>query len=147
MKITLRLSTELDHVVEVAPTSTFSDLYSQAIVDVPDVAAPIKLIYNGEKLPNDNTLLSTIGDTEAEIILMSDSAPKKKKKVRCSFIGCSSLPLRMVGNCQHCHGKFCAKHRLFEDHVCEGLSSYKTMQHERNGMKLLSEATKVATKV
>jgi len=69
-----------------------------------------------------------------------------KKKNRCSFKSCSSVPLRMVGACSHCQGNFCAKHRLLEDHLCQGLQFCKDNAHERNAMKLQSEST-IASRV
>lgn len=66
---------------------------------------------------------------------------KTKKKNRCSFKNCSAAHLRMVGNCGHCQGKFCAKHRLLEDHLCQGLQFCKDNAHEKNAMKLQNEKT------
>lgn len=66
---------------------------------------------------------------------------KKTKKNKCSFKSCSVTPLRMVGDCSHCQGKFCAKHRLLEDHLCQGLQFCKDNAHEKNAMKLQNEKT------
>ncbi|RCK67385.1 AN1-type zinc finger protein TMC1 [Candida viswanathii] len=66
---------------------------------------------------------------------------KTKKKNKCSFKTCNSAPLRMVGTCTHCQGKFCAKHRLLEDHLCTNLQYCKDNAHEKNAMKLQSERT------
>lgn len=71
---------------------------------------------------------------------------KSSKSKRCTFAQCHSLPLRMVGDCQLCQGKFCSKHRLLESHQCKGLKSWKDTCFERNAMKLQSEQT-VAPKV
>ncbi|KAI3406770.1 hypothetical protein KGF56_000375 [Candida oxycetoniae] len=71
---------------------------------------------------------------------------KTKKKNRCSLKSCASAPLRMVGTCSHCKGKFCAKHRLLEDHMCVGLQFCKDNAHEKNAMKLHSEST-IASRV
>lgn len=139
MHITIKLSTELSHSIDVDNVTTNSHLYSKIAQDLHDLPPTFKLINNGEKLVNDDSEL--VLQDGMQFILMSDE--KKKKKVRCSFVGCNGLPLRMVGDCHSCNGKFCAKHRLFEDHRCEGLGSYKDMVKERNGVKLLSEATKV----
>jgi len=41
---------------------------------------------------------------------------------RCSYCGASeSLPF----TCKFCGGKFCAEHRLPENHDCQGLAVYK----------------------
>lgn len=71
---------------------------------------------------------------------------KKSSKKKCSFKSCNSLPLRMVGDCHHCNGKFCAKHRLLEDHYCSGLQFCKDNAHEQNASKLESERT-ISSKV
>ncbi|KAI5960179.1 uncharacterized protein KGF55_004902 [Candida pseudojiufengensis] len=71
---------------------------------------------------------------------------KTKKKNKCSFKNCNSTPLRMVGTCSHCQGKFCAKHRLLEDHICIGLQNCKDNAHESNAMRLQQEST-IASRV
>lgn len=43
------------------------------------------------------------------------------KKIRCSFKECSVAAQRIVGDCGFCQGHFCGKHRLLEDHKCDGL--------------------------
>jgi hypothetical protein len=45
-------------------------------------------------------------------------APKKN---RCNFKECPSAAQRIVGDCGFCQGHFCSKHRLLEDHKCDGL--------------------------
>ncbi|GME91505.1 hypothetical protein B5S31_g2521 [[Candida] boidinii] len=69
-----------------------------------------------------------------------------KKSNKCSLKGCCSAPLRMVGDCQYCKGKFCSRHRLLENHFCSGLESCKEQLHKRNAIKLQSEQT-IASKV
>ncbi|CAD1808962.1 AN1-like Zinc finger family protein [Candida parapsilosis] len=76
----------------------------------------------------------------------STAIKKTKKKNKCSFKSCNSAPLRMVGTCSHCQGKFCAKHRLLEDHMCIGLQYCKDDAHESNAMKLQNEST-IASRV
>lgn len=170
MRVTFRLSTETSYTVTIPDNSTVEDLHNAAKVGCPAAAklpADFKLIHNGAKLaPYYKTLESfnIPSDGEVTVILMSDAldtpvsspqlapvsqaaVPKKKaKKNRCSFKSCTSVPLRMVGDCGHCHGKFCAKHRLLEDHMCTGLQFCKDSAHERNAMKLQSEST-IASRV
>ncbi|ODV88251.1 hypothetical protein CANARDRAFT_26405 [[Candida] arabinofermentans NRRL YB-2248] len=69
-----------------------------------------------------------------------------KKSNKCTFKSCNSTPLRMVGDCSFCNGKFCSKHRLLESHNCDGLQNCKDKSYERNALKLQSEQT-VASKV
>jgi len=63
------------------------------------------------------------------------------KKIRCSFKECKDAAQRIVGDCSFCQKKFCGKHRLLEDHKCEGLEDCKKESHERNADKLNSERT------
>lgn len=171
MKVTFRLSTETAYSVTVPDNSTVEDLRNAAKVGCPlsaKLPADFKLIYNGGKLApyyKPLELFSITPDLDKiTVILMSDSSdtpvgspllapqtsvavPKKKaKKNRCLYKSCTSAPLRMVGDCGHCHGKFCAKHRLLEDHLCTGLQYCKESAHERNAMKLQSEST-IASRV
>lgn len=63
------------------------------------------------------------------------------KKIRCSHKECKDAAQRIVGDCGFCNGHFCGKHRLLEDHKCEGLEDCKKESHERNAIKLNSERT------
>lgn len=63
------------------------------------------------------------------------------KKIRCSHKDCKDAAQRIVGDCGFCSGHFCGKHRLLEDHKCEGLEDCKKESHERNANKLNSERT------
>lgn len=167
MRVTFRVSTENSFSVTIPDNSTVEDLRNAAKVGCPtSVKLPLdfKLIYNGVKLTPYYKSLSTLNvvpeNNSVTVILMSegfdtplaspqlspvekvDVAPRKKvKKNRCSFKTCSATPLRMVGDCGQCHGKFCAKHRLLEDHTCSGLQLCKESAHERNAMKLQNEST------
>lgn len=169
MKVTIRLSTESSYSITIPDNSTVEDLRNSAKVACPDSAklpAEFKLIYNGEKLAPYYKSLQSFNmctDDNITVILMNNgpdsptlaspvlkktaaasvaSSPKKKvKKNKCSFKACNLAPLRMVGDCGHCKGKFCAKHRLLEDHLCQGLQFCKDSAHERNAMKLQSEST------
>jgi predicted nucleic acid binding AN1-type Zn finger protein len=43
------------------------------------------------------------------------------RKIRCSFKECKDAAQRIVGDCAFCEGHFCGRHRLLEDHQCQGL--------------------------
>ncbi len=43
------------------------------------------------------------------------------KKTKCSFKECKDAAQRIAGDCAFCNGHFCGKHRLLEDHKCDGL--------------------------
>lgn len=144
MKFTVRLSTENSLTL----TSDASS-YNQLVEEIKSISTfplpqSFKLIYNGEKL-NDaklEMLPDQVNEQQVVVILMEEVKLKKKKK--CSFKNCSSAPLRMVGDCHHCNGKFCAKHRLLEDHMCSGLQYCKEVAHEQNALKLESERTVIS---
>lgn len=63
------------------------------------------------------------------------------KKIRCGYKECKDAAQRIVGDCGFCNGHFCGKHRLLEDHKCEGLEDCKKQSHEQNAIKLNSERT------
>lgn len=161
MQVTIRLSTDTSFSVstENCPLSDLATLIKEQCPAGIKLPTDFKLIHNGEKLsPASKMLLDFgMGDDVIVILMSNDSvspvlsatdkpAAPKKKKQRCSFKTCSSAPLRMVGSCSHCSGKFCAKHRLLEDHLCVGLQYCKDDAHERNAMKLQSEST-IASRV
>ncbi|WPK23001.1 hypothetical protein PUMCH_000224 [Australozyma saopauloensis] len=162
MKVIFRLSTEVSFSMTVPENSTVADLRNAAVVGCPlsaKLPGDFKLIFNGTKLAPHNKLFESFGASGecVTVIIMSEAvttpvaspqlgptmaAPKKKlKKNRCTFTSCSSTPLRIVGDCGHCLGKFCAKHRLLEDHLCTGLQFCKEVAHERNAIKLQNEST------
>ncbi|ROV90612.1 hypothetical protein VSDG_07470 [Cytospora chrysosperma] len=65
------------------------------------------------------------------------------KKIRCSAPACKDAAQRIVGDCGFCNGHFCGKHRLLEEHNCEGLEDCKKAAHEQNAAQLNSERTQV----
>ncbi|KAH0435839.1 an1-type zinc finger protein [Colletotrichum camelliae] len=66
-----------------------------------------------------------------------------QKKIRCTFKQCKDAAQRIVGDCGFCNGHFCGKHRLLEDHKCDGLEDCKKQSHERNAAQLEAERTQV----
>ncbi|SCV06164.1 LANO_0H23508g1_1 [Lachancea nothofagi CBS 11611] len=69
---------------------------------------------------------------------------KKKKKDRCYYEKCGSTALKFIGDCQFCQGHFCSRHRIMENHSCQGLKSCKEQMHQRNAEKLAAEQTIVS---
>ncbi|EON97028.1 putative an1-type zinc finger protein [Phaeoacremonium minimum UCRPA7] len=45
------------------------------------------------------------------------------RRIKCSFKECKDAAQRIVGDCAFCEGHYCGKHRLLEDHKCEGLEN------------------------
>lgn len=81
-------------------------------------------------------------DTQAGSSRVSKKSGKKKKN-QCYFDRCTSPASKFIGDCNFCKGHYCSKHRLMENHACEGLTSCKEAMHKRNADKLVSEQTKV----
>ncbi|QLG74040.1 hypothetical protein HG535_0F05520 [Zygotorulaspora mrakii] len=67
----------------------------------------------------------------------------KKKKNTCYFSKCNNPASKFIGDCNFCKGHYCSKHRLMENHACEGLTSCKEDMHKRNADKLAAEQTRV----
>lgn len=146
MKCHVRLNTETTVTVDLLALATVGDLKG-LISDTVDTLPPqFKLIHNGKKLDDDDAVPH---DEEGEVtlILMGEEEKKRKKKGKCHYGTCLLAALRMIGDCLHCHGKFCAKHRLLEDHLCVGLQHCKQLAHEQNAMKLHRELTMAAPRV
>ncbi len=55
------------------------------------------------------------------------------KKIRCNYKDCKEGAQRIIGDCGFCNGHFCGKHRLLEDHKCDGLEDvcYPQSSQER----------------
>ncbi|KAI9710543.1 MAG: hypothetical protein M1820_002679 [Bogoriella megaspora] len=103
----------------------------------------LRLVYAGKHLTSSS---STLGDynispsTTLHLALpLRGGMPAKK--IRCSYKDCKDQAQRIVGDCGFCQGHFCGKHRLLEDHKCDGLEDCKKESHERNADKLNSERT------
>lgn len=50
------------------------------------------------------------------------------KKIRCTFKECKEGAQRIIGDCGFCNGHYCGKHRLLEDHKCDGLEDVSTIR-------------------
>ncbi|KAG0671862.1 hypothetical protein C6P45_004737 [Maudiozyma exigua] len=66
---------------------------------------------------------------------------KKKRKNVCYMDNCSNASLKFIGDCNFCHGHYCSKHRIMENHKCTGLNTCKEQMHKRNADKLDREQT------
>lgn len=87
----------------------------------------LRLVYAGKHLSPSSTL--------AEINIQKDSVlhlavPLRggmpPKKIRCTYKDCREGAQRIIGDCGFCNGHFCGKHRLLEDHKCDGLEDVST---------------------
>ena len=82
----------------------------------------LRLVYAGKHLSPSSTLESHRITRESTLHLalpMRGGMPPKKQ--RCTFKDCRDGAQRIIGDCGFCNGHFCGKHRLLEDHKCDGL--------------------------
>lgn len=104
-----------------------------------------ELAFNGQRVDDGQTLASFPESDEEALIFTAERRTLEvrtaKRRRRCSFSKCNSLPLRGVGDCQNCQGHFCSRHRLMEQHKCTGLQGCKQQLHERNALKLQQQQT------
>ncbi|KAJ4290963.1 hypothetical protein N0V90_010159 [Kalmusia sp. IMI 367209] len=106
-------------------------------------ATDLRLVHAGKHLSSPSSTLSSLDLPPSATLHMA--LPLRggmpPKKIRCSFKECKDAAQRIVGDCGFCSGHFCGKHRLLEDHRCEGLEDCKKESHERNAERLNSERT------
>ncbi|KAF1929021.1 uncharacterized protein M421DRAFT_92130 [Didymella exigua CBS 183.55] len=105
--------------------------------------ADLRLVYAGKHLSSASTTLGeyAIAPNATLHMALPLRGGMPPKKIRCSHKECKDAAQRIVGDCGFCNGHFCGKHRLLEDHKCEGLEDCKKESHERNANKLNSERT------
>ncbi|KAF2623401.1 hypothetical protein BU25DRAFT_414407 [Macroventuria anomochaeta] len=105
--------------------------------------ADLRLVYAGKHLSSVTTTLAdyAIAPNATLHMALPLRGGMPPKKIRCSHKDCKDAAQRIVGDCGFCNGHFCGKHRLLEDHKCEGLEDCKKESHERNANKLNSERT------
>ncbi len=82
----------------------------------------LRLVYAGKHLSSSRTLAEYNINKEATLHLavpLRGGMPPKK--IRCTYKDCREGAQRIIGDCGFCQGHFCGKHRLLEDHKCDGL--------------------------
>ncbi|CZR53091.1 related to ubiquitin [Phialocephala subalpina] len=104
----------------------------------------LRLVYAGKHLSSSSTLAEHNINKEATLHLavpLRGGMPPKK--IRCTYKDCKEGAQRIIGDCGFCQGHFCGKHRLLEDHKCDGLEDCKKESHDRNAAQLNAERTQV----
>ena len=66
--------------------------------------------------------------------------------MRCESENCKQKILSIGIQCKYCSKKFCAKHRIPEDHHCPGLEELRKSENMKNETNLMENKT-VANKV
>lgn len=132
---------------EIIPLMVPTDLSIQELTTLLSIQTPhlkndLRLTYAGRHLTSSDTLFKCNITRESTLDLASPlRGGIPPKKIRCSFKTCRDGAQRIVGDCGFCNGHYCAKHRLLEDHKCEGLEDCKKQSHERNAAQLHAERT------
>ncbi|KAF2752166.1 hypothetical protein M011DRAFT_473426 [Sporormia fimetaria CBS 119925] len=124
------------------PTTTISTLSTLLAVRT-NIPSDLRLVHAGKHLSSPDQTLADYSITPNSTLHMA--LPLRggmpPKKIRCGFKDCKDAAQRIVGDCGFCQGHFCGKHRLLEDHKCEGLEDCKKESHERNAQRLQNERT------
>jgi predicted nucleic acid binding AN1-type Zn finger protein len=82
----------------------------------------LRLVYAGKHLPASSTLADNNIHRESTLHLaMPLRGGMPPKKIRCTYKDCREGAQRIIGDCGFCNGHYCGKHRLLEDHKCDGL--------------------------
>ncbi|KAF2278263.1 uncharacterized protein EI97DRAFT_249190 [Westerdykella ornata] len=124
------------------PTTTISTLTTLLSLHS-HLPASIRLVHAGKHLSTPSATLASYAlppnaTLHMALPLRGGMPPKK---IRCSFKTCKDAAQRIVGDCGFCQGHFCGKHRLLEEHKCEGLEDCKKESYERNAERLEKERT------
>ncbi len=78
-------------------------------------------------LPSRKTTTTTVSGGASSTSGTASGAHGGSKKQRCTFKDCRDAAQRIVGDCGFCKGRFCARHRLLEDHRCVGLEDVSSI--------------------
>jgi hypothetical protein len=147
----------------VRPETKISEIWTLFTVKSSVPRSRQRLVFHGKTLQPHTTLAeNSITDASTIHLIVPPAAPKKQK---CTFKDCKDAAQRIVGDCGFCRGHFCGKHRLLEDHKCDGLDDVsitflldsvwlglaqlisprslqcKKESHDANANKLISERT------
>lgn len=97
-------------------------------------------VYLASRLARPDHVIAPPKPTSSPTINTTTMAPRKP---RCEVKECNVAAQLIAGDCAFCNGHFCGKHRLLEDHKCQGLEDCKKEAHDMNAAQLQSERTQV----
>lgn len=121
-----------------SPVDTISPTASSA--NVMTAKESITPVQSNQGSPSPNNI--TVKDNSAIANSRVSKKTSKKKKNLCYYDKCTSAASKFIGDCNFCKGHYCSKHRLMENHACEGLTTCKEAMHKRNAEKLAAEQTR-----
>jgi len=129
--------------LSVPPSTSISTLKSLLSLRTTLPSSDLRLVFAGKHLSSPTNTLAdySIARESTLHLALPLRGGMRPKKIICNYKDCRDGAQRIVGDCGFCNGHFCGKHRLLEDHKCEGLEDCKKESHERNAERLNSERT------
>ena len=61
---------------------------------------------------------------------------------KCNFSDCKKKAAMLIGDCKYCSSKYCACHRLPEDHQCSGMENCRQAHFDKNQTTLMEGKVK-----
>lgn len=88
----------------------------------------LRLVHAGKhlSLKSSSTLTDLHIHRDATLHMAAPLRGGAPKKIRCTYKDCREGAQRIIGDCGFCNGHYCGKHRLLEDHKCDGLEDVST---------------------
>ncbi|PQE10954.1 an1-type zinc finger protein [Rutstroemia sp. NJR-2017a WRK4] len=111
--------------ITVPSNTTVSNLTHLVSLRTSTPTDSLRLVHAGRHLSPSSTLLSNniTRDSTVHVAASVRGGMPPRKRITCTLKDCKDKALPIVGDCGFCNKNFCGKHRLLEDHKCDGLES------------------------